>query len=479
MPDTLTAQDQSIIERDRRWRDALLRGWEAEEEFSAEFRPILTKRLEAKYKSSPAMYRMVEEAVGVTLAKMLNRGGGTALKSWSDDKPLLAYLTTIASNQVLEWNKKMRAIPEGDLSADDNDKEPAGLAVSAGHLHGEAISDRVREVLCRFADTIRQLGESKPRHLIILTLKALGAPQGDAAALWGVDKSQASTELKSVTSQLMQSFGGEQGFIALCDMAATYPEVWCGRHPGQAGSFPDLTDDEKSALLALCESPGNKAAMKTWEPRLWRDESALGWLKECLNAARRNEPPLEREAKLSGMAGRLKLAVERAARLHKARDFANYLTSTERLMHEAVIVKTGADAGTLWLVNEAAQCLQAVFNPDEPEIIGRMQPLYSGIISWSYKNDHSIRVARSSPESSLAGAEAKHSTDIDRLIGKSTQAMLVVPFHCAGDQRGVFSLVKFKAGAGEFTEEDQDCANALGEMLARTIEQGIKAKLLG
>lgn len=466
--------DKTLIERDRAWRDAITRGWQAEDELVRELGAALAISVRGKFNSSPFLLRDVPDAVQTTLAKALARDKGPKISSWNEEQPLVAYLTTIAVNQVHEWNKKKR---EKESRDDENAGVPE-LSVSPGAFHGESLSELGRGLLCQFADMIRELGESKPKQLIILALKALGAQQGDAAALWGMDKGQASNELKLVTNQLMQRFGGEHGFIALCELANPFPEVWCGRHPGLPSTSDALTDADRSSLFALCESPGNKAAMKEWEQRLWKDESALIWLRDCLNAVRRNEPPLEREPVLQGQGMRLKLAIERTVSRYKTRDFTAHLGDTEHLMHSAVLAKTSADAGTLWLINEKSHCLEAVFNPTEPEMIGQLQPLRSGIISWAYKNDHSIRVVRSSPEESLETGEVKHSADIDRILGKSTQAMLVVPFHCAGDQRGVLSLVKLKAGATEFTMADQDAAAALCEVLARAMERGIERRVL-
>lgn len=470
--------DKTLIERDLAWREAITRGWNAEDELWKEVRPVLTGVLMSKFCSSPLLMRMVPEAVIVAITRLMSRSQGRALETWKAERPLMALLTTMATNQAYEWNKsraKRGETPAGDMADGEFDAMNDARSGSPGVDLGESISELGLKVLCRLADAIRVLGESKPRYVIILALQQCGAHQLDAGNLFGIDKSQASNALKLMVGELQNQFNGEAGYAMVCDLAERAPEVWCGRHPGQPGAFPPLTDEDRAALRVLCESPGNKAAMSQWETRLLHDEAAQMWVAECLSAVRRREVPLVRDPVLQGQGERLKMAVDRAAARFGPGDFAALLGQTEALMHGSTLAKTGADAGTLWLFNDRRNSLEAVFNPTEPEMLGQLQPLRSGIISWAYKNDCSIRVARSSPDEAL---DEKHSEEIDRILGKSTQTMLAVPFHCAGDQRGVLSLVKLKLGATEFTETDQEAANALCEVLARTMDREIERRVM-
>lgn len=473
--------DKTLIKRDLAWREAITRGWKAEDELYAEFRPVVTQVLMAKFRSSPLLMRLVPDAVTEAIVRLLNRSQGRALETWKAERPLLALLTTMATNQVYEWNKsraKRGETPAGDMGEGEFESMSEAMASTPGLHLGESISELGLKALCRLADAVSALGRSKPRYVIMLALQQCGAHQVDAGNLFGIDKGQASNVLKLMVKELQSQFHGEAGYALVCELAERAPEVWCGRHPGEPGVHAPLTDEDRAALLSLCESPGNKAAMSQWETRLLQDEATQIWVAECLNAVRRREVPLERDPVLQGQGERLKMAINRAAKRYQSGDFAALLGEQEAMMHESVLAKTGADAGTLWLFNDKTNCLEAAFNPTEPEMRGQRQPLRTGIISWCYKNDHSIRVARSSPEGSLASDEVKHSADIDRILGKSTQAMLVVPFHCAGDQRGVLSLVKLTAGATEFTMADQDAAGALCEVLARTMERGIEMRVM-
>lgn len=472
--------DNTLIERDLAWREAITRGWKAEDELYDEFRPVVTQVLMAKFRSSPLLMRMVPDAVTEAIVRLLNRSQGRVLETWKAETPLIALLTAMATNQVYSWNKsraKRGETPGGDLGEGEFESMSESMA-STPRVHlGESISELGLKALCRLADAVQALGKSKPRYVIMLALQQYGAHQLDAGNLFGIDKGQASNALTLMLKELQSQFNGEAGYALVCEFADRTPEVWCGRHPGEPSVHGPLSDGDRSALLSLCESPGNKAAMGQWETRLLQDEATQIWVAECLSAVRRREVPLERDPVLQGQGERLRMAINRAAKRYRSGDFAALLGEQEAMMHEAVLAKTGADAGTLWLFNNKTNCLEAAFHPTEPEMRGQRQPLRSGIISWCYKNDRSVRVARCLPEDSLANGEVKHSADIDRILGKSTQAMLVMPFHCAGDQRGVLSLVKLKAGATEFTLADQDAAGALCEVLARAMERGIEMRV--
>lgn len=473
-----SSEDKTIIERDRAWRDAIVRGWKAEEELWKELQPAVTRVLQEKFRSNPLLKRMVPAAVDKAMEKLLAGAEGRKIAAWKAESPLAAYLTTIAYQQVLEWNKsgvKRGPLTSGDMGEGEFEKLEADHADAKNASASEEVSELTLSILCRFADAIRALGESKPRHAVILALQQRDAQQGDAGDLFGIHKTQVSADLKKINQGLMHDFGGEAGLVALAQVAEPFPEVWCGRHPGEKSSHPPLTDEDREALLTLCESPGDKTAMVAWQMRLLEDEATQDWVAECLKAVRRHEPPAERDAVLAGQRGRLKRAVTGTVAWYRPDDLAALLGSREAILHGSVLAKTGADAGTLWLLDDAARSLKAVFNPTEPTMIGQLQSLRTGIVSWCFKNEQTIRVARSADAGDLG---PQHSTAIDQILGKTTHAMVAVPFYCAGEKRGVISLVKLTAGACAFHEGDAAACEALCEVLAQTMESVITKRIL-
>lgn len=102
-----------------------------------------------------------------------------------------------------------------------------------------------------------------------------------------------------------------------------------------------------------------------------------------------------------------------------------------------------ADEGTLWLLNEAQDCLVPQWNsgPDAAQFVGHFQqPLERGLISLVCISEQGLC------ENQVYRNETQDPT-LDRKLGKRTCSMIAAPVRNGGAIRGVVSCVKLKSGA--------------------------------
>ena len=106
------------------------------------------------------------------------------------------------------------------------------------------------------------------------------------------------------------------------------------------------------------------------------------------------------------------------------------------LLHDA-FRQVGADEGSIWLLNPEKSHLVITHNngPDSARIVGFKQPLSEGIVSMVAATEHAFA-------ENEVYKNKKHSATLDRQLGKTTFAMIVVPFYLLGAVRGVISCVQ-------------------------------------
>lgn len=96
-----------------------------------------------------------------------------------------------------------------------------------------------------------------------------------------------------------------------------------------------------------------------------------------------------------------------------------------------------ADEGTLWLADPEGTHLVAHHNsgPDARRIVGFAQPVGRGIISMVFETEQAFC------ENDMERNTTRDAT-LDRRIGKTTRAMIAVPFVIRGETCGVVSCVR-------------------------------------
>lgn len=133
----------------------------------------------------------------------------------------------------------------------------------------------------------------------------------------------------------------------------------------------------------------------------------------------------------------------------RAEEFSSLLDPLMRRILESGFRETGADEGTVWLLDEAGENLVPGANtgPDAEKIIGHFkQPLDGGLISMVFASEQAFleNEMQRNPQQSKA---------LDNLLQVQTLAMIAVPFHFLRACRGVVSCVRLRKG--DFTKVDQ------------------------
>ena len=176
-----------------------------------------------------------------------------------------------------------------------------------------------------------------------------------------------------------------------------------------------------------------------------------------------------KDLELSGMAARLAECVRRSVEVLRPEEAGGLISPLMADFFADALRAVGADGGTLWLLRPGEPALEAVFNPLEPEIAGKRQPLVSGIVSLVLATGESACV------SGVAAHEC-HSPAIDAALGKVTRGMMAVPFVLAGSARGVLtaiSLTRDDAFGPRETARLGRCSSILAKLMIGNLTERI------
>jgi putative methionine-R-sulfoxide reductase with GAF domain len=186
---------------------------------------------------------------------------------------------------------------------------------------------------------------------------------------------------------------------------------------------------------------------------------SLAFFAQILN--RRNEcgALIVRDPALSGSAARLTACTRRSLEIMQPSEAAGLVTPAMASLFADLLDHIRADGGTLWLLCPGTASLEAVFNPLEPEIAGKRQPLASGIISLVLATGEAACVSN-------VADHTRHSPGIDMVLGKTTHSMIAVPFVLEGAVRGVLTAVRFTEDDG-FCERETAVIGRCAEILSK------------
>lgn len=136
-----------------------------------------------------------------------------------------------------------------------------------------------------------------------------------------------------------------------------------------------------------------------------------------------------------------------------ANNFVSLCDGLTLMMLHDTFRQVGAAEGSIWLLDPEKEHLIIAHNngPDAEKIIGFKQRLSEGIVSMVAATEQAFA-------ESEVYKNKKHSPTLDRTLGKTTYAMVVVPFYLLGQVRGVVSCVqllnvRFDTGAAVPTGE--------------------------
>ena len=149
--------------------------------------------------------------------------------------------------------------------------------------------------------------------------------------------------------------------------------------------------------------------------------------------------------------------------------------------------RVSADEGSIWLLDGDKQHLVVSYNtgPEAEKIIGFKQATNQGLISL-------VVAAEQGLAENLVFKHAQHSPLLDQKVGKTTYAMVAVPFYFLNQVRGVIScvqLVEAKLEAGQtvpientptgFGPEDLTIIQKAAAIVTRLIDLRLLATAVG
>ncbi|MEO7098974.1 MAG: GAF domain-containing protein [Luteolibacter sp.] len=151
--------------------------------------------------------------------------------------------------------------------------------------------------------------------------------------------------------------------------------------------------------------------------------------------------------------------------------FTNLLDSGMAADLSAAFLAANADEGTVWLLSPTGDSLVAQYNTgaDAVKIMGFQQPLGRGLISMVFETEQAFcenDVQRNCVQDKR----------LDRRVGKSTMALIAVPFSVRGEICGVISCVQLEGGISRrtgFTGMDLDRVMQAELALHQAVERSL------
>jgi DNA-directed RNA polymerase specialized sigma24 family protein len=445
-------------------RAAIQRGLAASALLEARFRQPLERFLAGMCDRHDG--RSQEKAVEIasqTLADCFMKSP-SLLERWQGGENLEAFLRTVAAHKLKSWWRSRDAGTQVDTGGEEFSKAPA-LAAPAGD------EDEIASATAALRAAVAAAEISAPEGVVFMRLKGLfGVDQRKLSACWGHHEAQTSRRIKEamslIRSRAMAIAADRCEFTAEVLQRALHRDPSLLLGTGAGGGLPD----GEQLLLRVAAGGADDPARAQAVRRMLANEANLAFFARLLNRPERGCGTLVRDPALDGAGARLRECVCRSMRLLAPAEVAGMFTPLMRACFADMLAHLGADGGTLWLRCPEGEALEAVYNPREPEIIGRRQPLLSGIISLVLATGEPLAVAS-------AADHVRHSPAIDVALGKTTQAMLAVPFVVAGVSSGVLTAVRWSRESA-FAAEDLTIVSHHAEILARLLEAALTERIL-
>ncbi len=387
------------------------------------------------------------------------------LERWKGEGSLEAFLRTVAVHRLKTWWRS-RDHATTEVNSDSRDlRDAADERVVSDHDEIELASDALRK-------GVEAASEKCPDGVVFMRLKGLyGVDQRVISASWGHHEAQTSRRIKEAMAIIREvAMGTAEGkgislsTDGLRAAQRAHPEILMG---------PPETDADPVRDDLLREVAAGGASKKTKENAvklMIRSAAGLARFARMLNGTPIGVLELERDDPFQGMGGRMDECLRRTLAVIAPREVVPLISPLMQACFTDMLVHVGADGGTLWWLSPGRETLEAVFNPWEPEIIGKRQPLVSGIVSLVLGTGEAEVIAD-------ATRHARHSPAIDIMLGKITRSMIAVPFVVAGGTVGVISAVRWSRQA-EFTGPDLAIINHHSEVIGDLLGTEITRRIL-
>lgn len=387
------------------------------------------------------------------------------LERWQGLDNLEAFLRTIAKNRLKSWwssadkkrNKVDSESPEiinAPISENDIDREELEIAQDALRAGVDAASHQC------------------PEGLVFMRLKGLhGVDQRAISNTWGHHEAQTSRRIKEAMAIIRSTaldVAATKGCELSMDLLQQALQLDAAILLG-ANAIGDAASDNV-LLKSLADGDADATIKRRAVEMMCRNPQALGFFAQMLNRESEQQALVIKDPALTGMSTRLTECVRRSLEILKPIEAAGLVSTLMSDSFLDVLRYLQADGGTLWLLCPGSATLEAVFNPLEPEIAGKRQPLASGIISLVLATGEPLNVYG-------VDAHQRHSPSIDIALGKITHCMIAVPFILGGGVRGVLTAVRSKTKLA-FDDEGKDVLDRYSKILADLMILGLTEKIL-
>jgi hypothetical protein len=389
------------------------------------------------------------------------------LERWQGDDNLEAFLRTVAHNRLKTWWDSRDAATEVDSGSHAIN---TALASSDGAGTDREELDAVERALAAGVDAaVAECAEG----LVFLRLKGLhGVDQRALSAVWSHHESQTSRRIKEAMA-LIRSTAAKRAADAGVELEIETLQKALQGNPSilLGGASAPLETSDAESLRQLAEGRPDGKARNAAVALMCRNARALEFFAQLLNRTEGNRTVVVRDPALDGMGARLADHIGRTLEILRPAEVRELVSPLMADLLADTLKSISADGGTLWWRCPGEAFLEAVFNPFEPEITGKRQPLVSGIISLVVATSETVRV-------DAADSHHRHSSAIDSALGKSTQSMIAVPFRVRDRVCGVLTAVRL-GEADPFGTGESSMIERQAAALAALLDAVLAARITG
>jgi DNA-directed RNA polymerase specialized sigma24 family protein len=450
---------------DSELRQRILNGLAAAAELETRFRQPLERFLVGLCDRSDgrSQERSVEIA-GEVLAECYVKNP-SLLERWQGPDNLDAFLRTAAKNRLKSWWSS------AENKRTDVDTDSARLANARSHPSDHHPDESRIAEQALLAGVSAALDEC-PEGMVFMRLKGLhGVDQRVISNCWGHHEAQTSRRIKEAMA-VIRTRAAEAAAARDCELSMDLLQQTLQLNPGLllGKGDPGLTDIDHPLLARLAAGSANPQEKAEAVRLMGSQPQSVAFFAQILNRRNEREALIVRDPALSGSAARLTECARRSLEIMQPSEAAGLVTPTMSAVFADLLDHIRADGGTLWLLCPGTASLEAVFNPLEPEIAGKRQPLASGIISLVLATGEAACV-------SVVADHARHSPVIDMVLGKTTHSMIAVPFLLEGAIRGVLTAVRFSEDGG-FGDRETAVIGRCAEILAKLMVQNLAGAIM-
>lgn len=449
---------------DSELRHRVLSGLAAAAELEARFRQPLERFLVGLCDRSDgrSQERSVEIA-GQVLAECYVKNP-SLLERWQGPDNLEAFLRTAAKNRLKSW------WASAEKKRTEVDSDSIQIANAQSH-HSDYDPDELRIAEQALLTGVGAALKECPEGLVFMRLKGLhGVDQRAISSCWGHHEAQTSRRIKEAMA-VIRARAVEAAAVKGCELSMDLLRQTLQLNPGLllGETHRELTENTHTTLTFLAAGNANPEEKAEALRIMCSQPQALALFAQMLNRRNEREALVVRDPALSGTAVRLAECVRRSLEIMQPSEAAGLVTPAMAGLFADLLEYVRADGGTLWLLCPGTAALEAVFNPLEPEIAGKRQPLASGIISLVLATGEAACVPR-------VADHARHSPGIDMVLGRTTRSMIAVPFHFGGVVRGVLTAIRHTEDEGFGDRETgviERCAEILSGLMIRNLSEAI------